>query len=321
MEYEGELYAERLRRKAQAAQLSEGTAKWSTKIDSDARTKLRLAWLDAVQALQGHHRDFLAKQIEDRSLRSMATKLTPKDNYTSSYYCSDERLLSLIEAEHEALTVLAASLNDPWTAVPPEDDPQAPEPRGRVSFAGLRSGTGASFGDLPTVDPGAFLNDVNRIFEAHLVGLRLHHNSKFVPMQSHEMHDAVVEPTLFLLNGDARFKAAESAYQDALRELRNGDSGDAITDAGTALQETLKALGCNGKVLGDQLKLAKTMGLLRGGDAPLSDAIAGKWVVAQRNKGEAHTAEHGYTPSDAWMVVHVVGALIIRLSEAETTAD
>jgi hypothetical protein len=41
------------------------------------------------------------------------------------------------------------------------------------------------------------------------------------------------------------------------------------------------------------------------------------WVSATRGEGEAHTGNPDINMSDAWMMVHVVGALIIRLSEMD----
>jgi hypothetical protein len=146
----------------------------------------------------------------------------------------------------------------------------------------------------------------------------LHYNSRLVPVDSHEMHNAVVEPTLYLLHSQPKFADAEKAYQKALKELRNRDAGDAITDAATALQDVLTALGCTGGALGDLLKSAKNKALLQGNDTPLTEAVCKTvdWVAAKRNQGEAHKGDPDIDMSDAWMVVHVVGALIIRLSES-----
>lgn len=171
--------------------------------------------------------------------------------------------------------------------------------------------------------PGEFQRDVNRIFEAHIVGLHLHHNSRLVPVDSHEMHNAVVDPTLYLLHSQPRFSGAEIAYQNALKELRNRDPADAITDAATALQDVLLALGCTGNALGPLLKSARSKGLLKGSDTPLTEAICKTvdWVSATRGEGEAHTGNPDINMSDAWMMVHVVGALAIRLTETVQPAE
>jgi hypothetical protein len=201
---------------------------------------------------------------------------------------TQDGLLSLIEAEYHALEELAASVN----ATPHSSS---------HSFA---------------VAPELLRSEVNRIFSGHAIAFRLTELGRIVDVESQELNDAVVAPALHLLNTNRRFASAEKAYQDSLTELRDGDAGDAITDAGTALQEVLKALGCTGNTLGDLLKSAKKTGLIRPTDAPLTDAVI-QWVAAVRNHGEAHTADHGYSLADAWMVVHVVGALMIRLTDPD----
>ncbi|QZH58867.1 hypothetical protein K1X22_21815 [Mycolicibacterium farcinogenes] len=189
------------------------------------------------------------------------------------------------------LNSLAAEFSDPWNGL-------------------SRSGGVIEFSTANT-----FRSEVNRILDVHLVAFHLHSNSQLVPVESHELHHSVMVPALYLLESQARFAGAEKAYQKSLAELRNRDPGDAITDAATALSEVLKALGHEGAALGDQLKSAKKASLVRGADTPLTNVI-GRWVATQRNNGEAHVADHEYTMSDAWMVVHVVGALVIRLAES-----
>jgi hypothetical protein len=75
------------------------------------------------------------------------------------------------------------------------------------------------------------------------------------------------DPALHLPHDQARFAVTEPAYQEALTEIRNGDAGDAITDAGTALQAALMALGCKGTSLGPLLMSARERGLIRGNDS------------------------------------------------------
>lgn len=131
---------------------------------------------------------------------------------------TNEQLLSLVEVEHEALQTLADQpLDSPYSA---RMDP--------------------IFGDKVDTAPEEFRRRVNQIFDAHIVKLSLHQNSRLVEIDSHEMHNAVVEPTLYLLHSQPQFAAAETAYQKALKELRDRDAGDAITDAATALQEVLR---------------------------------------------------------------------------------
>lgn len=292
MGYEHELYAERLRREAQAAALAAGETQWTDQLDRDVRVKLHLAWTDVIdhKAFQPYV-EILEDSIGQRTLRSIAYSIKPGHMKPGSN-AVNEHLLSLIEAEHEALSLLSGQ--DPGVPAPWLDE---------VLAAG----------------PEKFRAKVNRIFEAHLTPLSLHQNSRLIEINSHEMHDAVVAPTLFLLHSQPRFAGAETAYQKALKELRNRDPADAITDAATALQDVLLALGCTGNALGPLLKSAKSKGLLKGSDTPLTQSISKTvdWVSATRGEGEAHTGDPDISMSDAWMVVHVVGALVIRLSEAD----
>lgn len=298
MEYERELYAERLRRKSQAEALAAGTAQWTDQLDMRVRVRLGLAWEDATRGMETAHRDFTVAFVEGRTLRSIGLTIGLGAMRSSSNTATNEQLLSLLEAEHEALDALMTKSR---------------------SFASPRGGGGGGWGFDAAAALEEFQRDVNRIFEAHLIGLHLHHNSRLVPVDSHEMHNAVVAPTLYLLHSQPRFAGAEAAYQNALKELRNRDPGDAITDAATALQEVLKSVGCTGGALGDLLTSARKRGILTGADTPLTEAI-GKtvnWVAAKRNQGEAHVGDHDMNMSDAWMMVHVVGALTIRLSETD----
>lgn len=268
-----------------------GLKRWSARdIPSVARTKIITAFAAQIKELSSDDVQYVMGHIENHTQESLGRSLRiDHPDITVSTRYDSELFLTVIEAAHAALVALVEK---------------------GVQFTGRDP-----LNDKLETDPDEFLERVNYVFEAHLVPLHLLHNSQFASVKSQEMNTEVVAPTLDLLRGQPKFANAEKAYQDALKELRNQDPGDAITDAGRALSEALAALGCKGKVLGDQIKSAKTIGLIRGTDTPLTDAIA-KWVATQRNEGEAHTSDHGYTTADAWMVVHVVGALIIRLAAA-----
>jgi hypothetical protein len=139
---------------------------------------------------------------------------------------------------------------------------------------------------------------------------------EMVPLASQELHAEAVAPTLRLLSGRGGWEKVEAAYQDALRELADGKPADAITDAATALQEALVALGCKGNALGSLAKSARGKGLLAPHDVPMIDMVEKliDWVSADRSaKGDAHQATQ---PSleDGWLMVHIVGALILRLA-------
>jgi len=296
VQYEEELYAERLRRTTQDARLAAGTTQWTDKLNDGVRIKLNLAWNDLIEHVAFRtYWDQLDEYIAHRTLRSIGVTVRPSDMEPGTSRVTNEQLLSLLEVEHEALKEVSAQA----AAAPPYPGAQPP------------------WVQKPLTAPEDFRSQVNQVLEAHIVAFYLHDNSRLVEVESHEMHDAVVAPTLYLLHSQPRFAAAETAYQNALAEIRRRDPGDAVTDAATALQEALTALGCTGGALGDLLKSAKNKGLVKGNDTPLTEAI-GKtvdWVAAKRNQGEAHKGDPDINMSDAWMMVHVVGALIIRLAE------
>jgi hypothetical protein len=154
----------------------------------------------------------------------------------------------------------------------------------------------------------SFRASINRIFDEHDIAYQLV-GGEIVSRDSMVMHAQVVGPALSLLHGSPKLSAVEKAYQDALRELKpGGDPGDAITDAGTALQEMLIACGASGKSLGPLMKDATKRGIIGPYDAKLIE-----WVSADRStRGDAHSASAA-SLDDAWLAVHVVGALILCL--------
>jgi hypothetical protein len=296
VEYGEELHGERERRKEQDEALATGRVQPTDQLDRDVRVKLNKVW-DDVRRHSALHNAPLEELIGDRTLESIAVALDPSDMLPRSGNSTTNRqLLSLVEAEHEALRLLTANPHI-----------------GRPLYPGLS----ADWLAVINAAPENFRTRVNRILKAHIVSLSLHENSQLIPVQSQEMHNEVVERALHLLHNQSQFAAAENAYQDALRELRNGYPNDAITDAASALQDALKALGCTGNSLGELLKSAKQTGLLQAADARFTSVLSQtiEWVKDTRNAGEAHSGVADYAMSDAWMIVHVVGALIIRLSE------
>jgi hypothetical protein len=156
---------------------------------------------------------------------------------------------------------------------------------------------------------------VNQLLREHRVSFELS-SSVMVPFSSLEMHVEVVQPALGLLASTKGWESVESAYQSALSELSKGDAADAVTDAGTALQEAFTALGCSGDALGPLIKSARQIGVLSSHDAPMLDALdrITKWVSADRSvTGDTHNADPARV-EDAWLVVHVVGALLVRFN-------
>lgn len=142
----------------------------------------------------------------------------------------------------------------------------------------------------------------------------------FVERGNEQMHVAVVRPATELLGGDAKYASVQRAYEKALTELSNDDAGDAITDANSALQEAFRVIGVEGSSASEQAKKAQRKGLLVGYDMRLVEGIVKlcDWVNAERSqRGDAHRDGSGALKSDAWLVIHIVGALILRLA-AET---
>lgn len=159
----------------------------------------------------------------------------------------------------------------------------------------------------------AFANQVNAVMAEHRIAFKFV-DGELIPFSSDELLQEVVEPALRLLVG-AQFDGAHSAYLDALKEIGHGSAADAITDAGTALQECLVALGCKGNALGPLIKDAKKNGLLGSHDQGLVDGIEKflHWASADRSTtGDAHMTTDAVA-ADAWLMVHIVGALMVRL--------
>jgi hypothetical protein len=162
-----------------------------------------------------------------------------------------------------------------------------------------------------------FIDSVSEIFAQERVAWKFV-RGELVELKSEELHVAVVEPALHLIH-DRRFTSVDATYRKALDELSRGDGGDAVTDAGAALQELLTALGCDGNSLGPLIKSAREKGLLAAHDTPMLTAVekAMHWVSADRSEtGESHHASDA-TRGDAWLIVHVVGAFIVRLASGE----
>ena len=137
-----------------------------------------------------------------------------------------------------------------------------------------------------------------------------------IEFSSQELHVAVVSPTLHLLSKSHEWGSVEKSYKDALEEISDGKPGDAITDAGAALQECLTLLGCEGNALGPLIKSARKNALFAAHDGPMIDGIDKvlHWVSADRSEmGDAHIASPA-SIDDAWLIVHVVGAIILRLA-------
>lgn len=157
---------------------------------------------------------------------------------------------------------------------------------------------------------------VNATFTAHRVAYKSV-DFEFVPFESDALHQDVVEPTLRLLIAKD-YEDAHASFLAGLKQIAAGDAGNAITDAGSALQQVLVALGCSGNALGPLWKDATKRGLVTSHDENLRVGISKfmDWASADRNTtGDAHKNSTA-SLSDAWLMVHVTGALILRLTDS-----
>lgn len=167
-----------------------------------------------------------------------------------------------------------------------------------------------------------FENVVNDILNSHRVAFKMI-GGEIYPYSADPVYGAIVEPTIQLLV-HPKFQKAKIAYTNALKEIQGGEPGDAVTDAGTALQEALTALGCKGNALGPLIKDARAKGYLAAHDSQLEEGITKMlhWVSADRSEmGDAHKGDVPTLLPDAWLTVYVVGALIIRLASDRPRAS
>lgn len=153
-----------------------------------------------------------------------------------------------------------------------------------------------------------FQQTVNDVLRRGRVSFELV-DHQMIPLESQQLHTEVVLPALSLLSGRPGLDGAERSYQDALRQISTGDAPNAITDVGTAVQETLEALGCDGNALAPLATSAVRKGLIAKHDKKLLD-----WIAASRSeRGDGHHATDA-SVEEAWLMVHVAGALILRLA-------
>lgn len=159
-----------------------------------------------------------------------------------------------------------------------------------------------------------FRIDANDILRRHRISWSFV-GEELISRRSDELQDAVVNRVL-KLPISAGHNAAQEAYLEALDLIEHDKPAAAITESGTALENMLAGLGCKGNALGPKVRDAKAKGLLGGADEKLTNAVMNicDWVSAERStRGNAHPGSNA-TIDDAWLIVHVVGALIIRLA-------
>jgi len=288
------LYARRKRLIEVAEREAAGESFWTDDLSDATRARLLYAVKDLAEGTTYTHYSFdLIEYARDRVLRdeglvNLAGKSDPElDMGICIAECDVDLVWSVLEAVHFVAAIAASK-----------------------PLSGVVNDTRET---LRTRLPH-FVATIKTVLRESRVSHDLI-DGRFVPLESLELHEEVVVPAITLLGSNPDYEAVEKAYRTALEEIHGGKPDDAITDAGTALQEALKLLGCEGNRLGPLIKSARKRGLFASHDSPLVDGTlsAMEWVSADRStKGDAHNTQEA-TREDAWLTVHVVGALILRL--------
>jgi hypothetical protein len=276
----------RRRQQEMAEREAAGENLWTKSISEEARVKVKLAAADTIgDVADGVYRyahGLLCREWGQERFITASTNAT-SDLIGALQLGDDELVTDVIEALYEGIRYCALDFS--------------------------------YYGPRPVAGPGYFAEQINRILQHERIAFQLI-EGRMIDLESEELHVAVVAPALRLLSGRKGFEKVEIAYRNAIEELLDERPDNAITDAGTALQETLTALGCQGNALGPLIGDARKRGLLAPHDAKFDQAIADlmDWVSADRSQlGEAHHVSAA-TPEDAWLSVHVVGALVLRLA-------
>ncbi|GAA4740948.1 hypothetical protein GCM10023328_22710 [Modestobacter marinus] len=216
------LHNRRKRQEALAREEAEGKTFWTDKFETPARIKLWHAFTEACPSLYDRAASARAMICRDEGLFKLTERNLGEAEDFLQYVmtCADEMVPTCIEAMLSSLY----------------------EEAQRYAFYYSNAGT--------------FADRVRVILREHRISFDLIER-RMVEFSSQEMHEAVVGPTLRLLAGRRGFEGVERAYQEALEEISHGKPADAITDAGTALQEMLTALDCEGNALGPLTKSAR----------------------------------------------------------------
>lgn len=282
------LYSRRKRLAELAAREAAGESFWTDEFDRAVRTKVILAFQHSAGDFGEYYVYARQAILHDEGMFYLSNpKMTAVDdlvNYLRT--CEDSMVPTIIEAMSQACS--DGSFN-------------------------------AATGNWDRA--GTFDAVVNVILREHRISYELTGN-QMIPFSAKELHEEVVSPALRLLAGRTDLDKVEFAYRSALEEIAGGKAADAITDAGTALQEMLSTLGCTGNALGPLIASAKAKGILAPHDSPMLGAVEKvlHWVSADRSeKGDAH-AVTSPTLDDAWFIVHVVGAAVLRLSKSAPRA-
>jgi hypothetical protein len=141
---------------------------------------------------------------------------------------------------------------------------------------------------------------------------------QFVPRGNSVLHTGIVKPATILLDSDPVFTKASACFNKAITRLSENKPDVAITDAATALQEMFRELGIHGNSVSDQVNEAQRANIISKADRGLLKPIV-DWVNGDRSeRGNAHHHRDGdVSRADAWLMIHVAGALMVRLSNRD----
>ena len=280
------LYGRRKRLEELTRAEAQGQSFWTDELDEQARTKLfHIINLDRYKEYL-----YLARRI---TLKDLGERWLSGALVTSIY---DERYEDIRRCFEQGDQDIVFSLLEAVISLPSRFD------QDRLNISQYRK-----YDDLKEYCHKV-IEEVGEVLREHRVNFDII-EGRFVPFQSRVMHENIVVPTLTLLGDRKDFANVEKAYLKALDELHSGSPDDAITDCSTALQEALTILGCKGNSLGPISNSAVDKGIINSYDKKLV-----KWVSADRSQmGDTHKVTSAST-EDAWLAVHVVGAIILRIT-------
>jgi hypothetical protein len=169
----------------------------------------------------------------------------------------------------------------------------------------------------PEYTPTKFIEVVNDILLHGRVEW-VYEDEKFHERSNSVLHVEVVRPASILLDSDPKYAKASAGFQAAITRLSENKPDVAITDAASAVQEFFRALGVMGNSISDQLNAAQKANVITAYDRSLLKPFT-DWVNGDRSeRGNAHHHREGdVSKSDAWLAIHVAGALMVRLSNEE----
>ena len=271
------LFSNRKREEDRTRREAAGESLWTSAVSTNVRVKIIYAFYDAISS--GDYQRFALEIAHGVLAREYG-----QPNFSGLTSKSDD------------ITEYLRTCSD-------EEVPDVIE----ALLEGLRRADGKDEYRIGIVKPLLFARKLNEILATERISYELV-EGRIVDFESREMHDEIIRPTVTLLAGLSGWEEVERAYQKALAEISR-DPADAITDASSALELALRLRHCDGNALGDLAKSGVSRGVFTPYDSKLID-----WANADRaGRGDAHGSPETPAP-DAWLSVHVIGALILRLA-------